>query len=59
MKKINFINNQAPAINASNLNQLQTNIENAIEEKFIYSTGEKRIGTWMNKPLYRKAERRE
>ena len=30
MEKINFINNQAPALNATNLNQLQTNIENAI-----------------------------
>ena len=28
MEKINFINNQAPALNATNLNQLQTNIEN-------------------------------
>lgn len=30
MEKINFINNQAPALNATNLNQLQTNIETAI-----------------------------
>ena len=32
MEKINFINNQAPALNATNLNQLQTNIETAINE---------------------------
>ncbi len=30
MYKINFINGQQPAINATNLNQMQTNIENAI-----------------------------
>lgn len=30
MQKINFVNNQAPALNADNLNQLQTNVENAI-----------------------------
>jgi hypothetical protein len=30
MDKINFINGQQPAINATNLNQMQTNIENAI-----------------------------
>ena len=33
MEKINFINNQAPALNATNLNQLQTNVENAIPTK--------------------------
>lgn len=32
MEKINFVNNQAPAISASNLNQMQTNIENEIKE---------------------------
>ena len=32
MNKINFTNGQAPAINATNLNQLQTNVENAINE---------------------------
>lgn len=32
MEKINFVNKQAPAINGVNLNQLQTNIENAINE---------------------------
>lgn len=30
MEKINFKNGQAPALNATNLNQLQTNVENAI-----------------------------
>lgn len=33
MEKINFINGQAPAINATNLNQLQTNVEKAIDDK--------------------------
>lgn len=32
MKKINFINNQAPALNGANLNKLQDNVEEAIEE---------------------------
>ena len=32
MEKINFINNQAPALNATNLNQIQDNVENAINE---------------------------
>ena len=55
MKKINFTNNQAPALNDSTLNQLQTNVENAIEEKHTYLTTEQRIGTWIDgKPLYRK-----
>lgn len=49
-------------INASNLNQLQTNIENAINGVIenvnalrAYSTNEKVVGTWVdNKPLYEK-----
>ena len=32
MEKINFNNNEAPYLSAATLNQLQTNIENAIEE---------------------------
>ena len=32
MEKINFINNQAPALSAETMNTLQTNVENAIEE---------------------------
>lgn len=32
MEKINFINNQAPALNSATLMQLQTNVENAINE---------------------------
>lgn len=32
MEKINFVNNQAPYINATNLNAIQSNIENAIGE---------------------------
>lgn len=33
MKKINFVNNQEPAINDTNLNQMQTNIENDINTR--------------------------
>ena len=36
MEKINFKNGQAPALNATNLNQLQTNIENGITESSIF-----------------------
>lgn len=45
-------------LNAENLNQLQTNVENAIKEvdnRTIYSTTEQVVGTWTNgKPIYRK-----
>lgn len=51
MKKINFVNNEAPYLNAENLNQMQDNIEEAIGN---YSTKEQVIGTWLDKPLYRK-----
>ena len=54
MTKINFQNlpNTTTPVNASNLNQLQTNVENTLN---TYSTSEIRIGTWINnKPLYRK-----
>ncbi len=54
MEKINFQNGITP-LNDTNLNQIQDNVENAIEEKHIYSTEEQVIGTWINgKPLYRK-----
>lgn len=33
MRRIEFVNNQAPAINQTNLNGLQDNIEEALEEK--------------------------
>ena len=33
MEKINFVNNQEPAINDTNLNQMQTNIENEINTR--------------------------
>lgn len=33
MEKINFINNSQPAINATNLNKMQDNVEDAISEK--------------------------
>lgn len=32
MEKIDFINNQQPALNATNLNKLQQNVEDAIQE---------------------------
>ena len=37
MQKITFVNGQAPALNATNLNQLQENIEDAIDE--VITTG--------------------
>lgn len=52
MKKINFVNNEAPYLSAENLNQMQDNIEEAISN---YSTEEQVIGKWIDgKPLYRK-----
>lgn len=38
MEKINFINGKQPAINATNLNKLQTNVEKAITEVTPKST---------------------
>lgn len=58
MNKINWINGQAGGtpLSAENLNQMQDNIEDAIDdvdEKFNYSTTEKVVGTWIDrKPLY-------
>lgn len=37
MDKINFVNNGQPAINDTNLNQMQTNIENAINAIIVES----------------------
>lgn len=59
MNKIDFQNlpSTETPINAENLNQMQTNIEEAVNEssKEKYSTDEQVIGTWINgKPLYRK-----
>ena len=60
MEKINFndLPNTDTPINSSNLNQLQTNVENGINvvnNKFNYSTEEQVIGTWIDgKPIYRK-----
>lgn len=45
MEKINFINNQAPALSATNLNQLQTNIENAINS--VVESGTNSNGSWI------------
>lgn len=52
MKKIQFVNNSEPYLSAENLNQMQSNIEEAIKE--TYSTEEQVIGTWEGKPLYRR-----
>lgn len=60
MNKINWINGQAGGtpLSAENLNQMQDNIEDAIDdvdEKFNYSTTEKVVGTWIDgKPIYQK-----
>ena len=71
MNKINFQNlpNTTTPVNATNLNQVQTNVENAINSvdtavtnlqtevntKSTYSTTETVIGTWIDgKPIYRK-----
>lgn len=56
MQKINFQNlpSTSTPINATNLNALQTNVENAINLVSTYSTTETIIGTWIDgKPLYR------
>lgn len=66
MNKITFVNNTSPLLSAENLNQIQDNVESAINsvsssiqpavyEANTYSTTETRIGTWINdKPIYRK-----
>ena len=56
--KTNWENGKTP-INATNLNKIEQGIANALEEAMkenvVYSTEEKRIGTWIDgKPLYRK-----
>ena len=45
MEKINFVNNQAPAISASSLNQLQTNVESAING--VVESGSNDNGYWV------------
>ena len=54
MKKINFVNNDAPYLSAENLNQMQDNIEEAIGD--TYSTKETFTGKyWIDgKKIYRK-----
>lgn len=68
MEKINFINGQAPAINGTNLNQMQTNTENAINEvdtkledsgwKDIPLAEGVSVGIIAEKPQYRKVGKR-
>ena len=55
MEKITFVNNSEPYLSAENLNQLQTNIENAIRE--TYSTTEVKTNKmWVDgKSIYSKA----
>lgn len=45
MEKINFKNGQAPALNETNLNQMQDNIENAINEVVESSSNDN--GSWI------------
>lgn len=57
MNKIEFKNlpDTTTPIDADNLNDLQDNVEEAINLVSNYSSEEKVIGTWIdNKPLYRK-----
>lgn len=55
MDKINFVNDSLPALSAQNLNQLQTNVENAIDATSTYLTSETVVGEWIDgKPIYRK-----
>ena len=60
MEKINFINNQAPALNATNLNQLQTNIENEFTDsndfKNLYSNNYLEFSYNLNKLLNEKVK---
>ena len=46
MKKINFVNNSEPYLSAENLNQLQSNIEEATERSYILATLEDDIWSY-------------
>ena len=48
MDKINFQNKKLPALNATNLNQLQTNVENAINSIKEVNSSTKEINTSAN-----------
>ena len=56
MNKITFVNGQAPALNAYNLNLLQSNVEQAINDiTNEYSSNEIIVGKWINgETIYRK-----
>jgi hypothetical protein len=56
MQKINFEDYPSTntPIDADNLNDLQDNMEEAVDLINTYSTDEIVIGTWLGKPLYRK-----
>ena len=45
MQKITFVNENAPYVSAENLNQMQTNVENAING--IVESGSNENGTWI------------
>ena len=45
MQKITFVNENAPYVSAENLNQMQTNVESAINE--IIETGNNSNGSWV------------
>lgn len=48
MKKITFVNEDAPYISAENLNQMQTNVESAINEiNGIVESGSNSNGSWI------------
>ena len=52
MALIEFQNNSAPYLNAENLNNNFSYLDEKLQD--IYSTEEKVIGTFLDKPLYRK-----
>lgn len=56
MQKITFedLPSTSTAVNATNLNQIQTNVENAYEPLKNYSTTEQVVGTISTKNIYRK-----
>ena len=50
MDKINFVNKGQPAINDTNLNQMQTNIENAINA-IIVESGSNANGSYIKQRI--------
>jgi len=54
MIKIEFHNDREPALDETTLNQLQTNMENAVNQAVVYASTETECGTFFGKKLYRK-----